>query len=71
MNAAIRAAAAVCVRDFRIWSSYRMRFVSTLFAAVFGVTLFYYVSRLVNSPDVGSADDYFGYVVVGRPRSRC
>src|SRR4051812_25911064 len=65
MTAAIRAAAAVCARDFRIWSSYRMRFVSTFFAAVFGVTLFYYVSRLVNSPDVGSADDYFGYVVVG------
>jgi ABC-type polysaccharide/polyol phosphate export permease len=65
MMAAIRATAAVCVRDFRLWSSYRMRFFSTLFAAVFGVTLFYYVSRLVNSPDVGDADDYFGYVVVG------
>ena len=65
MTAAIRAVAAICVRDFRIWSSYRMRFFSTLFAAVFGVTLFYYVSRLVNSPEVGSADDYFGFVVVG------
>ena len=65
MTAAIRAAAAVCARDFRIWSSYRTRFFSTLFAAVFGVTLFYYVSRLVNSPAVGSADEYFGFVVVG------
>ncbi len=65
MTAAVRAAAAVCTRDFRIWASYRMRFFSTLFAAAFGVTLFYYVSRLVNSPEVGSADDYFGFVVVG------
>jgi ABC-2 type transport system permease protein len=65
MMTAIRAVAAICARDFRIWASYRMRFFSTLFAAVFGVTLFYYVSRLVNSPDVGSADDYFGFVVVG------
>ena len=65
MTAAIRATAAVCARDFRIWSSYRMRFVTTAFTAVFGVTLFYYISRLVNAPEVGSADDYFGYVVVG------
>jgi ABC-2 type transport system permease protein len=65
MMGPLRAAAAICMRDFRVWSSYRMRFFSTLFAAVFGVTLFYYVSRLVNSPEVGSADAYFGYVVVG------
>ncbi|MDX6583392.1 MAG: type transport system permease protein [Solirubrobacterales bacterium] len=65
MTASIRATAAICARDFRIWSSYRMRFFSTLFAAAFGVTLFYYVSRLVSSPAVGSADDYFGFVVVG------
>jgi ABC-2 type transport system permease protein len=65
MTAAIRAAAAICVRDFRIWTSYRMRLFSTLFGAIVGVTLFYYVSRLVNSPEVGDADEYFGYVVVG------
>ncbi len=65
MRASIRAAGAICVRDFRLWSSYRMRFFSTLFTAVVGVTLFYYVSRLVNAPEVGSADDYFGFVVVG------
>ena len=65
MTAPVRAAAAVCVRDFRIWSSYRMRFFSTLFTAIVGVILFYYVSRLVNSPEVGDADDYFGFVVVG------
>jgi ABC-2 type transport system permease protein len=65
MTAAIRAVAAICSRDFRVWTSYRMRPFTTLFTAAFGVTLFYYVSRLVNSPEVGSADDYFGYVVVG------
>jgi ABC-2 type transport system permease protein len=65
MTAPIRATAAICVRDFRMWASYRMRFVSTFVTAIVGVTLFYYVSRLVNSPEVGSADDYFGFVVVG------
>jgi ABC-2 type transport system permease protein len=65
VRAAFAGAAAVCVRDYRIFTSYRMRALTTLFTATMGVTLFYYVSRLVNSPQIGSADDYFGFVVVG------
>jgi ABC-2 type transport system permease protein len=61
----IAAAAAICRRDFRIWTSYRTRLFSTFFAAAVSVTLFYYVSRLVNSPTVGSPDDYYGFVVTG------
>jgi ABC-2 type transport system permease protein len=61
----ISAALGIAVRDFRIWSSYRTRFVSTFFAAAVSVTLFYYVSRLVSSPEVGTSDDYYGYVVTG------
>ena len=65
MRGTAAAVAALCERDFRLWASYRMRWVTTVFAAVTGVVLFYYVSRLVNAPEVGSADDYFGFVVVG------
>ena len=61
----IAAALAVCKRDLRIWISYRTRWISAFFAALVSVTLFYYVSRLVNSPVVGSPDDYFGFVVTG------
>jgi ABC-2 type transport system permease protein len=61
----LTAAAAICMRDLRIFLSYRMRFLSTLLTPIVGVTLFYYVSRLINSPQVGSPDEYFGYVVVG------
>ena len=61
----ISAALAIGLRDLLIWSSYRTRFVSTFLAAAVSVTLFYYVSRLVNSPEVGTADDYFGFVVTG------
>lgn len=65
MRGRISATAALCERDFKLWKSYRMRWVTTVFTAVAGVTLFYYVSRLVNAPEVGDADDYFGFVVVG------
>ncbi len=65
MNATLRAAGAICARDFRLWTSYRLRFFSTFFTAALGVTLFYYVSRLVHSPKVGTADEYYGFVVVG------
>ena len=59
------AALAVFRRDLRVFLTYRTRLVSAMFAAAVSVTLFYYVSRLVNSPVVGSPDDYFGFVVTG------
>jgi ABC-2 type transport system permease protein len=65
VTATLAAAAAICRRDFLVFASYRTRFVSTAFATLVGVTLFYYVSRLVSAPQVGSADDYFGFVVLG------
>ena len=42
---------AICRRDMLLYLSYRTRFVSTLITAFVGITLFYYVSRLVNSPE--------------------
>lgn len=65
MTTQLRAAVAIFRRDMLLFMSYRTRFFSTLVTGFVGVTLFYYVSRLVNSPDVGSPDEYFGFVVVG------
>lgn len=59
------AAQAILARDFALFASYRSRFVTTLFSTAVGLTLFYYVSRLVTSPRVGSSDDYYAFVVVG------
>jgi len=59
------AAGGVCRRDLALFLSYRMRFVTTVFATVVTLTLFYYVSRLVHSDRVGSPDDYYAFVVVG------
>jgi ABC-2 type transport system permease protein len=66
MRAGLGAAAAIVERDWRMWSSYRMRVVSTTIAAVVGVTLFYYVSRLVTGgSQFTTPDEYYGFVVVG------
>jgi ABC-2 type transport system permease protein len=59
------AAGAICKRDFLIFASYRTRFISTFFATAASLTLFYYISRLVSSPRIGSHDDYYAFVVVG------
>jgi ABC-2 type transport system permease protein len=59
------AAAAIFKRDLLIFTSYRTRAFSTFFSTVVSLTLFYYLSRLVHSPAVGSPDDYYGFVVVG------
>lgn len=58
-------ALAVAKRDLMIFISYRTIFLSQIFQAVFAVTLFYYVSRLLRVGTFGSADEYFAFVVVG------
>jgi ABC-2 type transport system permease protein len=65
MSGAIAAAGAIFVRDWKVFSSYRTRLVSTVVSATVGVTLFYYVSRLVSGGGFGSPDEYFGFVIVG------
>ena len=66
MSAAVAAAGAIFSRDWRIWSSYRARVVSITVGAVVGVTLFYYVSRLVTGgSQFASPEEYYGFVVVG------
>ena len=61
----LAAAAAICKRDFLLFASYRTRMFTTLFTTAVSLTLFYYVSRLVNSDAVGSPNDYYAFVVVG------
>jgi ABC-2 type transport system permease protein len=60
-----RAFAAVMRRDLHVYLSYRTRLVSQLLTALFSLTLFYYVSRLVHVSGFDSHNAYFGFVVVG------
>jgi ABC-2 type transport system permease protein len=60
-----RAFLAVMERDLRIYLSYRTRLVSQALTALFSLTLFYYVSRLVHVRGFPSPASYFGFVVVG------
>jgi ABC-2 type transport system permease protein len=59
------AAGAICKRDLLVLLSYRTRTFTIVFGTAFSLTLFYYVSRLVSSPRIGSPDDYYAFVVVG------
>lgn len=61
----MRAFHAVLRRDLHVYLSYRTRLVSQVMTALFSLTLFYYVSRLVHISGFSSPDAYFGYVVVG------
>lgn len=56
---------AVLRRDLHVYLSYRTRLVSQLLTALFSLTLFYYVSRLVHVRGFSSHAAYFGFVVVG------
>lgn len=56
---------AVMRRDLTVYLTYRTRLVSQALTAVFSLTLFYYVSRLVHVSGFASPASYFGFVVVG------
>jgi hypothetical protein len=58
-------AGAIVKRDFLVFTSYRLRFLSEIVGASLAVALFYYVSRLVNGGGFESSDEYFAYAVVG------
>jgi ABC-2 type transport system permease protein len=65
MSLYLSAAAGVVMRDIRIFKSYPTRFFTHILTIFFSVSLFYYVSRLVEVPQLGSSDGYFAFVVVG------
>lgn len=56
-------------RDLRIATTYRGPFVLELVGALFGTTLFYYVARFVDSPQLRQSlpqgNSYFAYSLVG------
>lgn len=60
-----RAALAVFQRDLLIYLSYRGRLPGQLIAMALAVSLFYYVSRLVRTPEFPTPADYFAFAVVG------
>lgn len=59
------AAAAIVRRDFLLMTSYRFRFFTQLLTAFFSLTLFYYISRLVDLGNGISSDEYFAFAVTG------
>jgi ABC-2 type transport system permease protein len=65
VSAYAAAAASIVRRDYAIFASYRLRFLAEIASAVLGVTLFYYISRLVTGGGFASADAYFSFAVVG------
>jgi ABC-2 type transport system permease protein len=65
LRAVVAGVGAVVVRDFRIFTSYRLRFLSEIATAVLSVTLFYFVSRLVTGGAFKSPQEYFAYTIVG------
>ncbi len=65
LAADVAGAAAIVKRDALVFASYRLRFLSELLAGVVGVTVFYYVSRLVTNGVFAASDDYFSYAVIG------
>jgi ABC-2 type transport system permease protein len=56
---------AVMRRDLIVYMTYRTRLASQALTAIFSLTLFYYVSRLVHVSGFASPASYFGFVVVG------
>jgi ABC-2 type transport system permease protein len=55
----------VVQRDWRLFVSYRTRFLSQLLSGFFSLVLFYYVSRVAGGSVFRTPDDYFAFAVVG------
>lgn len=56
---------AIVRRDFKLALSYRLRFFTQLLSGFFSLTLFYYISRLVQVEVFESPDAYYAYAVIG------
>lgn len=61
----ITAGLAIARRDWRVFVSYRTIALSQVLQAIFTLTLFYYVSRLLSIGEFGSPDEYYAFLVVG------
>lgn len=65
LRLSLQAAWAVIRRDVLLTLSYRARFLTGLLGGFFSLTLFYYISRLVQVRVFESADAYYAFAVVG------
>lgn len=65
MTAVLDAAAATVRRDAQLYFSYRLRFAGQMVAVLLSLTLFYYLSRLVQVEPFASPAEYFAFVVAG------
>jgi ABC-2 type transport system permease protein len=61
----LHAGLAVLTRDLQLAMSYRARFLTGLLGGFFSLTLFYYISRLVQVRVFESPDAYYAFAVVG------
>jgi ABC-2 type transport system permease protein len=59
------AALGILARDWTVFKSYRMQFVSQIVSLFMGLALFYFLSHLVSVTKFGSQSKYFDYVVLG------
>ena len=55
----------VVERDLRVFFTYPTRAASQLLSLVLSMSVFYFVSRLVNVPEFRSSDEYLAFVVAG------
>jgi len=60
-----RAALAILKRDALIFVSYRARLFGQFLGLALAVTLFFYISRLVDTPQFPSPEDYFVFALIG------
>jgi ABC-2 type transport system permease protein len=65
VSTVVHASLAVVRRDLQLALSYRARFVTGLLGTFFSLTLFYYLSRLVQVRAFDSPDAYYAFAVVG------
>jgi ABC-2 type transport system permease protein len=65
VSAVVHASLAVVRRDLQLALSYRARFLTGLLGTFFSLTLFYYLSRLVQVSAFDSPDAYYAFAVVG------
>ncbi len=56
---------AVVERDARVALGYRFQWIAMFVSSIIGILLYYYVSRLVSSPEFRDPDKYLAFVIVG------
>jgi ABC-2 type transport system permease protein len=52
-------------RDAMLFLSYRTQVVTQTLSLLFSLALFYYIARLLHTNTIGTAHDYFAFVVIG------